>query len=95
MVALVGAVSVAERAVERAFRCGCGCGVWVWVAPRLGLCDLASYTRTLDEETMTTRVREDIMIEVLKDFPDYVVAFPGRRRAAAGTGRHDGGRRRH
>jgi hypothetical protein len=30
---------------------------------------LASYTRTLDEETMTTRVREDIMIEVLKDFP--------------------------
>ena len=91
MVALVGAVSVAERAVERAFRCGCGCG---WF-PRLGLCDLASYTRTLDEETMTTRVREDIVIEVLKDFPDYVVAFPGRRRAAAGTGRHDGGRRRH
>ena len=93
MVALVGAVSVAERAVERAFRCGCGCGCG-W-SPRLGLCDLASYTRTLDEETMTTRVREDIMIEVLKDFPDYVVAFPGRRRAAAGTGRHDGGRRRH
>jgi hypothetical protein len=30
---------------------------------------LASYTRTLDEETMTTRVREDIVIEVLKDFP--------------------------
>ncbi len=43
--------------------------------------DRASYTRTLDESTMTTReqafmsVEENAVIEVLKDFPDNVAAF--------------------
>jgi SpoIIAA-like len=37
---------------------------------------LASYTRTLGEEAMTTRrVEEDIVIEALKDFPDNVIAI--------------------